>query len=104
MNTAVPMEQIVQALEILHHARKPVFLAGGGVNIAHANQEMTRLAESFGAKGIRVTRPEDMEKAFERAKQNLKTPTVIEFIIDREINVLPIVPPGNALNDMILES
>ena len=48
-NTAVPMGQIVQALEILHHARKPVFLAGGGVNIAHANQEMTRLAELTGA-------------------------------------------------------
>ena len=51
-----------------------------------------------------VTRPEDMEKAFENAKRNLKTPSVIEFIIDREINVLPIVPPGNALSDMILES
>ena len=25
-----------------------------------------------------------------------------EFIIDREINVMPIVPPGNALSDMIL--
>ena len=36
-----------------------------------------------------------------RAKQNTKTPTVIEFIIDREINVMPIVPPGNSLNDMI---
>ena len=51
-----------------------------------------------------VTRPEDMEKAFEIANQNLKTPTVIEFIIDREINVLPIVPPGKALSDMIIES
>lgn len=66
--------------------------------------DFVRLAESFGAKGIRVTRPEDMEKAFEIANQNLKTPTVIEFIIDREINVLPIVPPGNALSDMIIES
>ena len=37
------------------------------------------------------------------AKQNTDTPTVIEFIIDREINVMPIVPPGNALNDMILD-
>lgn len=36
------------------------------------------------------------------AKQNHKAPTVIEFIIDREANVIPIVPPGNPLNDMIL--
>lgn len=62
------------------------------------------LAESYGAKGIRVTKAEDIKAAFYDAKQNTKTPTVIEFIIDREINVMPIVPPGNALDDMILES
>ncbi len=65
--------------------------------------DFVRLAESYGAKGIRVTKSEDIETAFETAKQNTKTPTVIEFIIDREINVMPIVPPGNALSDMILE-
>ena len=41
--------------------------------------------------------------ALETAKNNRKVPTVIEFIIDREENVMPIVPPGNALNDMMLE-
>lgn len=60
------------------------------------------LAESYGAKGIRVTKPEDIKTALISAKQNVKTPTVIEFIKDREINVMPIVPPGNSLNDMIL--
>ena len=59
------------------------------------------LAESYGAKGIRVTKPEDIKTALISAKQNAKTPTVIEFIIDREINVMPIVPPGNSLNDMM---
>ena len=61
------------------------------------------LAESYGAKGIRVTKAEDIKTALISAKQNTKTPTVIEFIIDREINVMPIVPPGNSLNDMILD-
>lgn len=61
------------------------------------------LAESYGAKGIRVTRAEEIKNALNRAKQNTKTPTVIEFIIDREANVMPIVPPGNAIDDMILE-
>ena len=59
------------------------------------------LAESYGAKGIRVTKAEDIKNALISAKQNAKTPTVIEFIIDREVNVMPIVPPGNFLNDMI---
>lgn len=65
--------------------------------------DFVRLAESYGAKGFRVTKTEDIKNAFVKAKNNTKTPTVIEFIIDREINVMPIVPPGNALQDMILE-
>ena len=62
------------------------------------------LAESYGAKGIRVTKAEEIKTALLSAKQNTKTPTVIEFIIDREINVMPIVPPGKPLDEMILES
>ncbi|MGN0513753.1 MAG: biosynthetic-type acetolactate synthase large subunit [Lachnospiraceae bacterium] len=65
--------------------------------------DFVRLAESYGAKGIRVTKPEEIETALETARRDTKTPTVIEFIIDREINVMPIVPPGNALSEMILE-
>ena len=47
-NTSVHMRQLNKALDILRHAKKPVFLIGGGVNIAHANKEMTRLAELTG--------------------------------------------------------
>lgn len=66
--------------------------------------DFIKLAESYGAKGIRVTEIDDIENALLEAKENTKTPTVIEFIIDREVNVMPIVPPGNSLSDMILES
>ena len=45
---SVHMGQLNRALEILNHAVKPVFLIGGGVNIAHANKEMTQLAELTG--------------------------------------------------------
>ena len=45
----------------------------------------------------------EIDNTFEIARQNTKAPTVIEFIIDREINVMPLVPPGNALGNMILE-
>ena len=65
--------------------------------------DFIRLAESYGAKGIRVTRSAEIKGAFLAAKQNKTVPTVIEFIIDREANVLPIVPPGNTLDDMIPE-
>lgn len=65
--------------------------------------DFVRLAESYGAKGIRVTNENEIATALETAKNTRKTPTVIEFIIEREENVMPIVPPENALDDMILE-
>lgn len=64
--------------------------------------DFVRLAESYGAKAIRVQRYEEIESALLEAKNTKKIPTVIEFIIEREENVLPIVPPGNPLNDMIM--
>ena len=65
--------------------------------------DFIKLAESYGAKGIRVTDEKDIVPALEAAKNQRKGPTVIEFIIDREANVMPIVPPGNALREMIFE-
>ncbi len=62
-----------------------------------------RLAESYDAKGIRVECLEDMEKAFNEARGNKYAPTIIEFIIEREANVLPLVPGGKALNEMIMD-
>mgnify|MGYP001060177450 CR=1 FL=1 len=47
-NTSVHRGQLNKALELLNHAEKPVFLIGGGVNIARANKEMTQLAELTG--------------------------------------------------------
>lgn len=66
--------------------------------------DFVKLAESYGAKGIRVTKAEEVKPALLLAKQSRKTPTVIEFITDRESNVLPIVPPGNALKDMVFHN
>lgn len=65
--------------------------------------DFMKLAQSYDAKGIRVNKTEDIEKAFEEAKSNNKGPTIIEFIIEKEANVLPIVPGGNSLSEMIME-
>ena len=65
--------------------------------------DFVRWAESYGAKAIRVKRTEEIREALEEAKNTRAVPTVIEFIIDPELNVLPIVPPGSAINDMIRE-
>ena len=65
--------------------------------------DFIKLAESYGAKGIRVTNESEIVPALMTAKDTKNIPTVIEFIIDREANVMPIVPPGNALDDMIIK-
>lgn len=65
--------------------------------------DYVKLAESYDAKGIRVTKLEEIEAAFQEARSNQAGPTLIEFIIEREANVLPIVPGGKALSDMIMD-
>lgn len=47
-NTSVHIGQMKKAWEILKNANKPVFLIGGGVNIAHAGAELTKLVELTG--------------------------------------------------------
>lgn len=65
--------------------------------------DFVKLAESYGIEGIRVDRKEKIKEAFDRAERNKNAPTLIEFIIDRESNVLPMVPGGNALSEMVTE-
>ena len=65
--------------------------------------DFIRLAEAYGAKGIRVSRKEEISAAFEEAKKNTKSPTIIEFLIDPEEMVYPMIKPGGTLEDMILD-
>lgn len=44
-NTSVHIGQLKRAIKMLNKAERPLFLAGGGVNIAHANKEFTELVE-----------------------------------------------------------
>ena len=59
------------------------------------------LAEAFGATGIRVEKIEDVRPALERAKEIEDGPVVIDFIVEEEENVFPIVPGGQGLGDLI---
>lgn len=65
--------------------------------------DFVKLAESYGAKGIRVTKRDEVAAAFEEAKKNTKVPTLIEFIIDPEEMVYPMIQPGGTLEEMILD-
>ena len=65
--------------------------------------DFIKLAESYGARGIRVTKREEIAAAFEEARKSTKVPTVIEFIIDPEEMVYPMVKPGGTLADLIMD-
>lgn len=65
--------------------------------------DYVKLAESYGAKGLRVFKPEEIKTAFEEARKNTKTPTLIEFIIDPEDLVYPMVKPGGALEELLMD-
>ena len=67
----------------------------------HDNPDFAKLAEAFGATGIRVERPEDVRPAMEKAKENNDGPVVIDFIVDEEENVYPMVPAGAGLDQLI---
>ena len=74
-----------------------------GAEFPEYTPDFVKLAESYGAKGIRVTKKEEIAAAFEEAKKNTKTPTIIEFIIDSEEMVYPMIKPGGTLEDMIMD-
>lgn len=64
--------------------------------------DFVKLAESYGAKGIRVFNKEEIIPAFEKAKEKKDGPTLIEFIIEDEELVMPMVKPGGSITDLIM--
>ncbi len=62
--------------------------------------DFVKLAEAYGALGLRVTHPEEVRPALEQAIATPK-PVVIDFVVAREENVFPFVPPGEPLTKMV---
>lgn len=64
--------------------------------------DFVMLAESYHASGIRVFSLAELTAALILARQEMRRPTIIECMIDREAIVLPMVKAGCSLNEMIL--
>jgi len=65
--------------------------------------DFVKLAEAYGATGLRASKPEEVEAVIKKAFAT-KGPVIMEFKIAREENVLPMVPAGASLNEMVLAS
>ena len=64
--------------------------------------DFVRLAEAYGAQGIRVQSIDEFSKAVKQATKSDIT-TVIDVPISPEENVFPIVPAGSTLKEMLWE-
>lgn len=66
-----------------------------------AQPDFVKLAEAYGAVGLRATKPEEVVPTLKEAIRTPK-PVVIDFRVSREEGVYPMVPAGAALTEMIL--
>lgn len=64
--------------------------------------DYVKVAEGFGAKGFRCETINEFEKAFEEALE-CKCPVWIECVIDKDLKVLPMIPSGGTIDDIILD-
>ena len=62
--------------------------------------DFVKLAEAYGAMGIRVTKPSEVRPAIEKAVE-ANRPVIIDFVVEREENVSPMVPAGAAINEIL---
>lgn len=60
-----------------------------------------KVAEAFGAKGFSASTPQEFEEVFRKALQE-KGPVWIDCAISREERVLPMIPGGGTVEDMII--
>lgn len=72
---------------------------------SHSNMkghtDFVKLAEAMGVPGLRVTHPEEVQSAIEKAFET-DGPMVVDFRIPEDENVLPMVPAGGRLDQMIM--
>jgi len=64
--------------------------------------DFVKIAEAYGLPGLRVTRKEEVVPAIEQAME-YQGPFLIDFMVEPEENVYPMVPPGASLAEVLEE-
>jgi acetolactate synthase-1/2/3 large subunit len=72
-----------------------------GVDIS-VQPDFVKLAEAYGAVGLRVTKVSEIDSAIAKAMQVNDRPTIIDFRINREENVFPMIPAGQSIEEMMV--
>ncbi len=64
--------------------------------------DFVKLAEAYGAVGMRIDKEDEVEEALQKAMQIDDRPVVMDFRVEKEENVLPMIPAGKTVEDIIL--
>ena len=67
-----------------------------------ANPDFVKLAEAYGIPGIRVTDKSQVESSIRQAMME-PGPVVVDFLVEPEENVFPMIPAGESLSEMLEE-
>jgi len=65
--------------------------------------DFVKLAEAYGATGLRTDKVDEVEDVIKKAFA-VDGPVLMEFKVSREENVMPMVPAGKGINEMVLAS
>jgi acetolactate synthase-1/2/3 large subunit len=68
--------------------------------VTMANPDFVKLADAFGVPGLRVTERAGVAAAIQAARE-AEGPFLIEFQVDKELSVYPMVPTGASLGQML---
>lgn len=72
-----------------------------GVDI-QVQPDFVMLAEAFGAVGLRCEKCEDVEATLRKAMEYDDRPVIMDFHIEREENVFPMIPAGQSIEEMMV--
>ncbi|MDP0487984.1 MAG: biosynthetic-type acetolactate synthase large subunit [Fusobacterium sp. JB020] len=69
------------------------------VNLTY-NPDFIKIGEAYGIKSIKLSTKEEIDHNLENL-MNLNEPIIIEFIVDKKQNVLPMIPGNSSVEEMI---
>ena len=73
-----------------------------GVDL-EGNPDFVKLAEAYGVKGLRITRPGDIDRKLREARAYKSGPVLVVAEVVKEDNVFPMIPAGAPIANMIIE-
>lgn len=70
-------------------------------DLTEGNPDFVKLAESYGAVGLRAETPEQLYEVMQKAMEINDRPVVMDISVVQEENVYPMIPPGKAVHEMV---